>query len=121
MARTIRSVKCVLTAIVLVLAAPDDATAQDATKSPESQSPLLTTEDGRTAQRAIELLSKRHLVHPVVDDALSEKMMGRFVRSWDPQKLYFLKPDISEFETQKTLLFRTMRPLATHVSSEVNE
>ena len=104
MVRTLRSVNYVFAAIVLVMAAPDATTAQDATKSPGSQSPILTTEDGRNAQRAVEVLSKRHLVHPVVDDALSEKMMGRFVRSWDPQKLYFLKSDIFEFETQKTLL-----------------
>ncbi len=90
--------------IVLAVALNSSATAQDATTPPESQTPLLTAEDGKIAQRAAKVFSQRHLVHPVVDDALSEKMMDRFIRSWDPQKLYFLKADIADFETETTLL-----------------
>ena len=104
MSRNIRSTKAVLTAIVLILAVRDFATAQDAATSSESQSPLLTAEDGKTAQLAVKAFSQRHLQHPVIDDVLSEKLMARFVQSSDPQKLYFLRPDIAEFETQKTQL-----------------
>lgn len=93
--------KIAFTAMGLIMTA---VTAQDTTTSPESQSPLLTADDGRIAHRAVEVFYKRHLVHPVFNDALSEKMMDRFIRSWDPKKLYFLKADIAEFETQKTLL-----------------
>ena len=104
MSRNIRSTKAVLTAIVLILAVRDFATAQDAATSSESQSPLLTAEDGKTAQLAVKAFSQRHLQHPVIDDVLSEKLMAHFVQSCDPQKLYFLRPDIAEFETQKTQL-----------------
>ncbi len=104
MVRTIWLTKTFFAIITLIVTARNVATAQDTTTSPESQSPLLTADDGKIVQCAVRVFSHRHLLHPVVDDALSEKMMDRFVQSWDPQKLYFLKADITEFEAQKTQL-----------------
>ncbi|MBL8817486.1 MAG: carboxy terminal-processing peptidase [Planctomyces sp.] len=92
------------TVITLIVTVMDVAIGQDSTTSQESQSPLLTADDGKIVQCAVRVFSQRHLLHPAVDDALSEKMMDRFVQSWDPQKLYFLKADITDFETQKTQL-----------------
>ena len=96
------TIHCAVIAATLVMNVV--APARIATPSTDSPLTTLTADDGRIAQRAVKVFSQRHLVHPVVDDALSEKMMDRFIRSWDPQKLYFLKADIAEFETQKTLL-----------------
>jgi carboxyl-terminal processing protease len=65
---------------------------------------VLTPEDGKTAQLVAGMVSSRHINHPEIDDALSEKLMKRYLEVWDPQKLYFLKSDIDEFEVDKTTL-----------------
>lgn len=64
----------------------------------------VTEEDGRTAQMVATMVSARHINHPPIDDALSAKLMDRFIETWDPQKLYFLKADIDEFQKQRTSL-----------------
>jgi carboxyl-terminal processing protease len=65
---------------------------------------VLTPEDGKTAQLVAGMVSSRHINHPEIDDALSEKLMKRYIEVWDPQKLYFVKADIDEFSVDKTSL-----------------
>lgn len=62
---------------------------------------VLTDDDGRTAQMVATMVTARHINHPPIDDALSEKLMARYIQTWDPQKLYFLQADIAEFEKDK--------------------
>ncbi len=50
------------------------------------------------------MVTSRHINHPEIDDALSEKLMKRYIEVWDPQKLYFLKADIDEFAVDRTAL-----------------
>lgn len=64
----------------------------------------LTAEDGKTAQMVASMVASRHINHPQIDDALSEKLLKRYIEVWDPQKLYFLQSDIDEFSTEKTSL-----------------
>jgi carboxyl-terminal processing protease len=63
--------------------------------------PRLTEEDGKTAQMVANMVTARHINHPEIDDALSERLLARFIETWDSQKLYFLQSDIDEFEKQK--------------------
>ncbi len=68
------------------------------------QKVVLTPEDGKTAQLVASMVTSRHINHPEIDDALSEKLMKRYIEVWDPQKLYFLKADIDEFAVDRTAL-----------------
>lgn len=52
----------------------------------------LSAEDGKTAQMVASMVSSRHINHPPIDDALSEKLFQRYLEVWDPQKLYFCSP-----------------------------
>ena len=47
----------------------------------------LTPEDGKTAQMVASMVASRHINHPQIDDALSEKLLKRYIEVWDPQKL----------------------------------
>ena len=65
---------------------------------------VLTAEDGKTAQLVASMVTSRHINHPEIDDALSEKLLNRYIEIWDPQKLYFVQSDIDGFMTEKTSL-----------------
>ena len=65
---------------------------------------VLTAEDGKTAQIVASMVSSRHINHPEINDALSERLLKRYLEIWDPQKLYFLQSDIDEFSQEKTSL-----------------
>lgn len=65
---------------------------------------VLTPEDGTTAKMVASMVSSRHINHPAIDDDLSAKLMERYIKIWDPQKLYFLKSDIDAFSVEKTSL-----------------
>ncbi len=65
---------------------------------------VLTADDGKTAQMVASMVSSRHINHPEIDDALSEKLMNRYIEIWDPQKLYFLRADIDSFSVEKDKL-----------------
>lgn len=64
----------------------------------------LTADDGETARMVANMVSARHINHPKLDDELSERLLRRFIDTWDPQKLYFLKSDIAEFEKNRHAL-----------------
>lgn len=65
---------------------------------------VLTPDDGKTAQIVASMVKSRHINHPDIDDALSERLMDRYIKIWDPQKLYFLQSDIDAFSLQKDSL-----------------
>ena len=65
---------------------------------------VLTADDGKTAQIVASMVSSRHINHPEINDALSERLLKRYLEIWDPQKLYFLRSDIDEFSKEKTSL-----------------
>lgn len=65
---------------------------------------VLTADDGKTAQIVASMVSSRHINHPEINDALSEKLLKRYLEIWDPQKLYFLQSDIDEFSEKKISL-----------------
>ena len=64
----------------------------------------LSDEDGKTAQMVASMVASRHINHPQIDDAISEKLFDRFLEAWDSQKLYLLQSDIDSFADQRTQL-----------------
>ena len=93
---TLRTVSRCTLLLAFVTFVPDSLTAADKI--------VLTEVDGKTAQIVASMVSNRHINHPEINDALSEKLMHRYLEIWDPQKLYFLQSDIDEFSTEKTSL-----------------
>ena len=91
--RTVSRCTLLLAGVILV---PESLTAADKI--------VLTAEDGKTAQIVAAMVSSRHINHPEVNDALSEKLLTRYLEIWDPQKLYLLQSDIDEFSAEKTAL-----------------
>ena len=57
--------------------------------------------DGAVTQNVCAMVSKYHINHGRIDDALSAKLLDRFLEVLDPQKLYFLKSDIDGFEKSR--------------------
>ena len=64
----------------------------------------LTPDDGKTAQIVASMTSSRHINHPEINDTVSEQLFDRYIQVWDPQKLYFLDSDITEFSVDRTSL-----------------
>jgi len=60
-----------------------------------------TEEDAHTARVICTMVGKYHINHGEVDDVISPKLFDRFVDLLDPQKLYFLNSDITEFRNQR--------------------
>ena len=52
----------------------------------------------------VKKLSRQHYAAPPLDDALSERLLERYLKYIDPGKLYFVASDIKEFEQYKTVL-----------------
>ena len=94
---TLRTVsRCSLLLAFVILLVPKSLTAAEPI--------VLTAEDGKTAQIVASMVSNRHINHPEINDALSEKLLHRYLEIWDPQKLYLLQSDIDEFSVEKTSL-----------------
>ena len=51
----------------------------------------------QAAAMTAELLSRFHYKPVPLDDAMSQKMFDRFLKSLDPEKVYFLQADIDQF------------------------
>jgi carboxyl-terminal processing protease len=52
----------------------------------------------------VKKLSRQHYAAPPLDDALSERLLERYLKYIDPGKLYFVADDIKQFEQYKTSL-----------------
>lgn len=63
-----------------------------------------TSSDTITAKRVCAMVSRFHISGKPINDAISQKLMKRFIKQLDPQKLYFNKSDIESFEAQKNQL-----------------
>ncbi len=60
--------------------------------------------DSDTAKRVCAMVSRFHISGKPINDEISQKLMRRFIKQLDPQKLYFYKSDITNFEKQKNQL-----------------
>ncbi|HBL44866.1 MAG TPA: tail-specific protease [Planctomycetaceae bacterium] len=60
--------------------------------------------DSTTAKRVCAMVSRFHISGKPINDEISQKLMKRFIKQLDPQKLYFYKSDIEGFDKDKTQL-----------------
>ena len=67
-----------------------------------AQAPVPTNEDQETAKTVVDLLERQHMARPVIDDEIAVKWCNNFLKDLDPQKFYFLKADIAEFQKEAT-------------------
>ena len=85
----------------------------------------LNDNDGVTARIVADMVQSRHIAHPQIDNALSTRLLNRYVEAWDPQKLYFLKSDIDEFSQSASKLDDSIQAgnveFATQVFGRVRE
>ncbi|MGD0042943.1 MAG: tail-specific protease, partial [Isosphaeraceae bacterium] len=65
-----------------------------------AQAPVPTNEDQETAKTVVDLLERQHMARPVIDDEIAVKWCNNFLKDLDPQKFYFLKADIAEFQKE---------------------
>jgi len=69
-----------------------------------AQAPTSRPLDEDTARVVVNLLELGHMAKPKIDDEIAKKWCQNFLKDLDPQKYYFLKPDIDEFMAQATTL-----------------
>ncbi|HEY5930551.1 MAG TPA: carboxy terminal-processing peptidase, partial [Burkholderiales bacterium] len=74
----------------------------------DTGTPLLelkpTAQEARAAHMAAELLGRYHYKMPPVDDALSQKVFDKYLKSLDPEKLFFVQGDIDNFSRERARL-----------------
>lgn len=60
--------------------------------------------DQETAKLVTRMIPRYHLSRGEINDKISSMLLDGFLKDLDPQKLYFLQSDISEFEKHRTTL-----------------
>lgn len=60
--------------------------------------------DETTTKLVCNMVQKFHISQRPIDDKISEKLLDRFLKNLDPQKLYFTQPDIDQLSKFKTEL-----------------
>jgi carboxyl-terminal processing protease len=61
-------------------------------------------EEARAAHLAAELLARYHYKAMPVDSALSKKIFDQYLKSLDPEKLFFVQADINQLSGDRTKL-----------------
>lgn len=69
-----------------------------------AQAPTSKPLDEDTARVVVNLLELGHMAKPKIDDEIAKNWCKNFLKDLDPQKFYFLKPDVDEFMAQATTL-----------------
>ncbi|MDP3288631.1 MAG: tail-specific protease, partial [Methyloversatilis sp.] len=81
------------------------ATSAQAATTATMATPLRPVEaHALAAQASAELLSRFHYQNVPLDDALSIKIFDRYLKTLDPDRIYFLQSDIDTFGAVRTLL-----------------
>jgi len=94
--------------VILALATAVQATTLDTGASfPQALKPVL--QEAQAAHLAADLLSRGHYKPIPLDDALSTKIFDKYLKSLDPEKLYFLQTDIDRLGVDRTLLDDAIR------------
>lgn len=62
------------------------------------------TTESTTAKLVSEMISKFHINQQSIDDRVSQMLLKRLLKDFDPQKLYFLKGDVDELMRYKEAL-----------------
>ena len=80
--------------------------AQAATLDPAAPLPELkpAPQEAQAARLTAELLGRYHYKKVPIDDALSQKIFDKYLKSLDPEKLFFVQADIDGFSRDRTRL-----------------
>ena len=89
--------------ILFAFAIATQAAALDSSKLAMPQLQPLPQE-GEAAHLAAEFLTHYHYKTAPLDDAMSEKIFDRYLKSLDPEKVFFVQSDIDQFADAKTKL-----------------
>jgi carboxyl-terminal processing protease len=57
--------------------------------------------DKKTTELVCEMVQRFHISQRPIDDKISEKLLERFLKYLDPQKMYFTQPDIAVLSKNK--------------------
>lgn len=57
--------------------------------------------DETTTKLVCQMMQRFHISQKPIDDKVSEKLLERFLKTLDPQKLYFTQPDVNELSKFK--------------------
>lgn len=63
--------------------------------------PELDADEGKAAKAAVEMVLSKSPLAPVLDESFTERFFNDFLRSCDPEKLYFLQSDVDQFASEK--------------------
>ena len=89
--------------LLLALAtAAQGATLDAGTQYPPELTPV--QQEAKAAHLAAEVLARFHYRKVALDDALSERVFDQYLKSLDPEKLYFVQPDIDRLSGDRTRL-----------------
>jgi len=72
------------------------------TTMPQQLSPL--QQQSQAAHLSAEVLTRYHYQPIVLDDAMSEKIFDRYLKSLDPERIFFVQADIDRFAKARTQL-----------------
>lgn len=61
-------------------------------------------EESDIARMVVQMIEREHMSRHRIDDEISTKLVDKYVKEFDPQKLYFLQSDIDEMDRWKTQL-----------------
>ena len=75
--------------------------AQDASATPRLAP---TADQAQTAYLSAQILGRYHYKTVPLDDAMSEKIFDRYLKSLDPERLFFTQADIDSFADARTRL-----------------
>jgi carboxyl-terminal processing protease len=93
--------------VLALVTAVQAATLDPGTASPPALKPVV--QEAQAAHLAAGILSRYHYKAIPLDDALSSKMFDQYLKSLDPEKLYFLQTDIDRLGADRTLLDDAIR------------
>jgi len=89
--------------IVIALATAAQGASLDAgTPYPAELKPV--QQEAQAAHLAAELLARYHYKGMPLDNALSEKIFDRYLKSLDPEKLFFVQADVDRFSGERSKL-----------------
>jgi len=62
------------------------------------------TSDQTTAKLVCQMIARKHISHAPIDDDVSKRLLARYLKTLDPQKLYLTQADVDELSKSATVL-----------------
>jgi len=62
------------------------------------------TNDQTTAKLVCQMIARKHISHAPIDDDVSKRLLARYLKTLDPQKLYLTQADVDDLSKSATVL-----------------